>query len=144
MSMILRARPRDLKGLSFTSGAPGEVSGALGVTVIENQTEMPAGSDGQGGFRLTTYTAAVQVFHRSAEPDAMVAEDHFDAVIDSLCNRLRMDPSLGTPHTGPIISGAHQSLAVEYGEPEQMEPDGGLIATWAVVRFPVEEWNQAT
>lgn len=141
---IARTQPKDLRDLSYTSGAPGVVSGAIGVIFFENQAETPQAPDGAGGMRLTTYTVAVQVFHQSYEADAESAMDHFDGCVDALCTRLRSDPSLGQPHNGPIISGAYESLSVEFGEPQLDAPDGGGISTWAVVRFPVLEWNQAT
>jgi hypothetical protein len=43
-----------------------------------------------------------------------------------------------------LISGAYEGLEVEYGEPELGTEDGGWVDTWAVVRFPVLEWNQVT
>lgn len=148
LNRVLAAKPRDLSGVDFTSGAPGETAGAIGVVSIEHQTEQAEALDGAGGGRLTRYTVALQLFHRSVEPKAEDAMDQFDGVVDLALNRLRSDPSLGLGQPGAsavgLISGAYESLEVEYGEPELGTEDGGWIDTWAVVRFPVLEWNQVT
>ena len=148
LNAMLAAKPRDLGGVDFTSGKPGETHGAIGVVAIEHQTEQAEAMDGAGGGRLTRYTVAVQLFHRSVEPKAELAMDQFDAVVDLALNRLRSDPSLGLGQPAAseagLISGAYEGLEVEYGEPELGTEDGGWIDTWAVVRFPVLEWNQVT
>lgn len=149
LNVMLSAQPRDLSDHSYTEGAgPGVSSGAIGVAVIENMHEAVQTMDGRGGGRETTYTAAVQVFHASVEPKAEDAMAAFDAVVDAICQRLRTDPMLGqtlaAANAAGWISGAHQSLSVEYGEPTQGQADSGEILTWAVIRFPVIEWNQPT
>lgn len=146
LNLMLRSQPRDLGGLSFTTGAPGEDSGAIGVVQIEGQTTQVSATNGGGGQRVTTYRVAVQVFHRSMAPDAETAMDEFDAVIDALAGRLEADPSLGlgitTAQQAGLLSAAYESLDTQFGEPESERPDGGWTETWAVVRFPVLMWTQ--
>jgi hypothetical protein len=148
LNTVLPAKPKDISEVAFVSGAPGEVHGAIAVVAIEHQTETAEAMDGAGGGRLTRYTVGVQLFHRSVEPKAEDAMDQFDTVVDAVLNRLRSDPSLGLGQPGAmnagLISGAHEQLEVEYGEPELGTEDGGWVETWAVVRFPVLEWNQVT
>jgi hypothetical protein len=148
LNNVLPAKPKDLGGMQFTSGAPGETSGAVGVVTVEHQTEQAEAMDGAGGGRLTRYTVGLQLFHRSVEPKAEDAMDQFDDVVDATCNQLRSDPSLGLGQPAAmnagLVSGAYEGLEVEYGEPELGTEDGGWVDTWAVVRFPVLEWNQIT
>lgn len=148
LNVVLDTQPKDLGGLEFTSGKPGETSGAIAVVFIGQQTEQPRTWDGAGGGRETTYMAELRVFHRSTEPTAKAAMDAFDALIDAICQRLRSDPWLGLGQVGAsaqgLISAAHEGLEVQFGDPELGNPDGGWIETWAVIRFPVLEWNQPT
>lgn len=148
LNVMLETQPKDLAGIEWGSGAPGENDGAIGVLFIAHQMEQPVVWDGKGGGRQTTYTCEVRVYHRSTDPTAQAAMDSFDAVVDAVCNRLRSDPYLGmttaTASQQGLISSAHESLEVQYGDPELGTPDGGWIETWAVVRFPVLEWNQPT
>lgn len=148
LNVVLPTQPKDLGGIEFTSGVAGEDSGAIATLFIQHQEEGPGAMDGAGGGRLTTYQVAVQVFHRSVEPKAEAAMDHFDGVVDALCNRLRSDPRLGLTQAQAdavhLISGAYEALTVEFGEPQLGNEDGGWVDTWAVVRFPVLEWNQVT
>lgn len=148
LNLVARSKPRDLSGAYFGSGAPGESSGAIGVVTIRGQHEQPEAMDGAGGGRLTSYVVEVEIFHRSVQPTAEAAMDDFDALIDAATKKLRSDPSLGLGTTQAqqqgLISGAYQSLEVEFGDPEMAEADGGWIDTWAVIRFTVLEWNQVT
>lgn len=149
LNVVLRSQPKDLGGLSYFEGAaPGVSSGAIGVVTIESQAEQPVALDGAGGGRLTEYQVGVQVFHISDEPDARDAMDAFDGVVDALIAHLRSDPRLGLTQAQAdaqgLLSGAYQQLQVEFGEPELADADGGAVRTWCVVRFPVQEWNQAT
>jgi hypothetical protein len=148
LNVVLDTQPKDLGGLEFTSGAPGEDNGAIGVLFVSHQQEQPRTWDGAGGGRETTYQVELRIFHRSTETTAKAAMDSFDAVVDAVCQRLRSDPYLGmdvaTASQQGLISAAHEALEVQFGDPELGTPDGGWIETWAVVRFPVLEWNQPT
>lgn len=142
LNHVWTSKPKDLGAVSYTQGQPpGTANGALGMVSITGQEERPITLDGAGGGRLVTYQVQVEIFHRSIEPTAEAAMGHFDSVVDGLCSRLRSDPSLAAANPA-IISSAHESLAVEFGEPELATPDGGAVDTWAAVRFPVLSYER--
>lgn len=148
LNVVLSTQPRDLGGIEWGSGAPGQTDGAIGIVFVRSQDELPKVFDGAGGGRETVYVVEFRLFHRSVQPDAKDAMDAFDSLVDAVCTHLRSDPWLGLGQANAtaqgLISAAHEGLSVEHGDPELLTPDGGAIETWAVIRFPVHEWNQPT
>jgi hypothetical protein len=136
LQTIFRAVPRQVAALAYTPGA-GNPSGAVGVVYIVAEREQRIAT----GWKLVHYDVELHLFARSIEPDAQVAADWFDALVDAVKTRLRADHTLG----GRFWTAAEGNLTEEfdivgtYGEPTL---DGTVIETWGSVGFHVLEWLQ--
>lgn len=148
LNVVLPTAPKELGGIDWFSGAPGDDSGAVGTIFLKQQHEQPVVMDGAGGGRQTTYLVELRLYHRSVEPTAEAAMDSFDTLVDAVTDRLRSDPTLGLGVLGAsqqgLISAAHEGLEADCADPELGTEQGGWIETTAVIRFPVLEWNQPT
>jgi len=135
LNTVFTSWPKLIEGADFTADQPpGTASGTVAVVHIVHEDEQRIAFGGEhGGWKRVTYTITVQLFHRSLEPDAADAQDHLDAVVDALKERIRADRTLGSPD---VWQAAEESFTGDYGVPDL---SNDAIETWASISFALTE-----
>lgn len=100
----------------------------------EHEHRLSLGGPHSGVKRLDT-TVDVHLFSQSKQPKAEDAMDDFDALVESLKERIRADRELGTG-TGGAVWQAGEDMSGRYSEPVTV---GQVTQIWAVISFTATE-----
>lgn len=141
MGTVFAAMPKIIRTQDFMQGQPaGQTSSAILVVFLAADKEHriasggPTGATGPVGWKRIDYEVELNIFHRSTDPDSIVAMQDFDALVEALKVRLREDRTMGNTfwQDGEGVFG----IVGEYGEPKLT---GDVTETWGRLTFEATE-----
>lgn len=99
--------------------------------------------DGAGGRRVVPYPVTISIYFEDTGGDPLVALTTYEAMLDAVAQRMRTDPSIGTPASSGLLVAATPELDVVPGELER-QGEGDTYATWSAVEFDVSMYEYST
>lgn len=132
------------KRINFEQNATaGQMSRGAGLIHITNESESRIAVGGaSNGWKRIDYQISFQIFLHSMQAKAEDAMADYDAIVDSVKDRLRAGSHRLGQTDGTIIwQAAEDSISVQYGEPKTNA--GGATEIWASVDFIVTQMIQA-
>ena len=97
LGTVLRSRPK-LINPALLEPSLGQASGSVIVVHLIHDVEIRTAVGGaKSGEKFNKHDITLEILFQSKQPDALVAQDDFDALIDGIMGRLRQDRTLGAP-----------------------------------------------
>lgn len=140
---IFGSMPKIIPGPAFTAGlGSGSRSGSVMVIFIEDEHETRTALGGpHGGRKMVTYEVGIVIRFRSSQADSQVAVDDYDALIESLKERIRADRTLGTSGTANPLFQAGEGPGADLSITSDMPriDKGGSTYVWGALKLTVAE-----
>ena len=137
INTLSTSTPKRIPGSDFRKGQiAGTKSGAVGVLHLDGENEMRIALGGAtSGRKEITYSVTLEVYQHSIQTHAETAMDDFDAVIETVKARIRLDRQVGT--AGVIFRAGETQLDGVYGRPKTLSD--GATEIWGAVAFEAVE-----
>lgn len=139
LSTTYRARPKEIPGQAFNLSANGGSGAVLVIHLPDDEVRrVTLGPAGTGSQKFDVHQVALELMFRSVKPDAQVAQDDHDALVDALMARFRADPTFGSTNLVPIWSAGETPFGVKksFTEPKLSKQE---FVCNGVIRFEAQE-----
>lgn len=144
VATLYRSRPKVVPGQAYNLAA----MGGSGAVVIVHLTRDPEVREAMGGLtsgeRYNRHQVALEIRLQSVKPEAMDAQDDYDAVVDSIFAMIHADRTLGTGGgaTGAVWQAGEGPAGIVH-QPAEPVLTKQSVRLDGVVRFEAWEWVQA-